>query len=65
VAFYVDGVLQNPTRSLYASTNMNYFGNNPICLFSQGGKKMFDTGKIDDVRMFASALNGCTNSTDL
>src|SRR5271165_1007384 len=56
VALYIDGALQNPTRSLYASTNTNYFGNNPIYLFSQGGTTMFDSGKLDDVRVFASAL---------
>ena len=56
VAFYVDGALQDPTRSLHASTNTNSFGENPIYLFSQGGIGMFDTGKIDDVRLFARAL---------
>jgi hypothetical protein len=56
VAFYVDGVLQSPIRSLYASTNTNAFGANPIYLFSQGGATLFDTGKLDDFRIYASAL---------
>ena len=56
VAFYVDGARQDPTRSLHASTNTNRFGDNPIYLFSQGGTGMYDTGKIDDVRLFARAL---------
>ena len=56
VAFYIDGVRQSPARSLYASTNTNTFGNNPIYLFSQGGTKLFDSGKIDDLRIYATAL---------
>ena len=57
VAFYVDGVFQNPTRSLFASNNSNYFGNNPIYLFSRGGMTMFDSGAIDDFRIYNSALS--------
>jgi uncharacterized membrane protein len=56
VALFVDGVLQNPTRSLYASTNTNSFGNDPIYLFSRGGTQMFDTGRVRDLRIYASAL---------
>ncbi len=56
VAFYVDGVLQTPTRSLYASTNTNNFGNNPIYLFSRGGSTEFSSGMIDDLRLYNSAL---------
>src|SRR5271166_2930809 len=56
VALYIDGALQNPTRSLYASTNTNIFGNNPIYLFTRGGSADFDTGMLADFRIYNSAL---------
>ncbi len=46
VAFYIDGVLQNPTGSLYASTNTNNFGNSPIYLFTRGGTTEFDSARL-------------------
>src|SRR5271157_4709506 len=48
VKSYVDGVLQTVNRSLYASTNTNDFGNNPIYLFSRAGTSKFTSGMIDD-----------------
>jgi uncharacterized membrane protein len=57
VALYVDGVFQNPTRSLSASTNSNDFGNNPIWLFLRGGTGMFDSEQIDDLRLYKVALH--------
>ena len=56
VAFYVDGVLQTPARSLDASTNTNSFGNDPLYLFSRGGMTDFDSGSVADFRIYASAL---------
>ena len=56
VKFYIDGKLQNPSRNLFAATNTNEFGNNPIYLFSRGGTKMFDSGAISDFRIYDSAL---------
>jgi hypothetical protein len=56
VALYVDGVLQTPNRSLAASTNTNRFGNNSISIFSQGGTTQFDSGSVDDLRIYSSAL---------
>src|SRR5664279_2536393 len=56
VAFYVDGVLQTPNRSLFASTNTNNFGNNPIYIFSRGGTSNFDSGLVDDFAIYNSAL---------
>jgi hypothetical protein len=56
VALYVDGALQAPTQNLYASTNTNNFGNNPIYLFSRGGTSYFDSGMVDDFRIYNSAL---------
>src|SRR5208282_4018970 len=56
VTFYVDGALQTPNRSLYASTNTSNFGNNPIYLFSRAGTTEFDSGMIDDLRLYDSAL---------
>ena len=49
IAFYVDGVLQTVTRNLYASTNTNNFGNNPIYLFSRAGATQFNSGSMDDL----------------
>ncbi|HEX8798088.1 MAG TPA: LamG-like jellyroll fold domain-containing protein, partial [Terriglobales bacterium] len=57
VVLYVDGVFQNPTRTLSASTNTNDFGNNPIWLFSRGGTGMFDSGQLDDLRLYKVALH--------
>jgi uncharacterized membrane protein len=56
VALYLDGVLQSPTRSLAASTNTNDFGNNSLWLFSQGGTSGFDSGQLDDLRIYKTAL---------
>jgi uncharacterized protein YjdB len=56
VKFYVDGVLQTVNWSLYASTNTNNFGSNPIYLFSRAGTTEFDSGLIDDLRIYNSAL---------
>ena len=56
VRLYVDGVRQNPTRSLAASTNTNYFGINPLYLFSRAGTTMYDNGMIDDLRVYPRAL---------
>jgi len=41
VQLYVDGVLHPPSWNLYASTNTNNFGNNPIYLFSRAGTTQF------------------------
>jgi len=57
IAFYVDGSLQSPTRSLYASTNTNDFGNQPIYLFSRGGITQFDSGTVDDFKIYNKALS--------
>jgi uncharacterized protein YjdB len=56
VLFYVDGVLQSATWSVYASTNTNNFGNDPLYLFSRGGTDEFDSGAIDDLRIYNAAL---------
>ena len=56
VAFYVDGVLQTPSWSVYASTNTNDFGNNPIYLFSRGGTADFSSGDLGDLRVYNRAL---------
>jgi Concanavalin A-like lectin/glucanases superfamily len=56
IAFYVDGNIQTATRSLSASTNTNNFGDEPIYLFSRGGTTQFDSGTIDDFRIYGSAL---------
>ena len=56
VKFYVDGLLQTANRSLYASTNTNNFGNNRFYLFSRAGMTDFNSGMIDDLRIYDSAL---------
>ncbi len=56
VKFYVDGALQTANRSLYASTNTNNFGNNPLYLFSRAGTTEFNSGMIHDLRIYDSAL---------
>jgi len=56
VLFYVDAVLQSATWSVYASTNTNNFGNDPLYLFSRGGTDEFDSGAIDDLRIYNTAL---------
>src|SRR5271169_1696783 len=56
VQFYVDGVLQAVNWNLHASTNANNFGNNPIYLFSRAGATQYDSGAIDDLRIYNSAL---------
>ncbi len=52
----MDGVLQNPTRSLMVSTNTNRFGNEPIYLFARCGLAGFDSGMLADFRIYDSAL---------
>jgi len=56
IKFYVDGALQTVNRNLYATTNTNNFGNNPIYLFSRGGSSQYASGIVDDFRIYNSAL---------
>ncbi len=56
VKFYVDGVLQPVNWNIFAYTNTNYFGNNPLFLFSRGGTQEFNSGVIDDFRIYNTAL---------
>ncbi len=58
VKLYLDGILQTANRSLNASTNTNNFGNNPIYIFSRAGTTEFNSGAIDDLRIYDSALTG-------
>jgi hypothetical protein len=57
VTLYIDDVLQSPTGYTYISSNTNSFGNNRIYLFSRGGVSEFDSGVLDDLRLYASALS--------
>jgi uncharacterized membrane protein len=56
VKFYLDGVLQTPSQSLFAATNTDTFGNDPIYLFSERGERMFDSGALDDFLIYDTAL---------
>jgi hypothetical protein len=56
IAFYVDGSIQTPTRSLQAATNTNKFGKDPVYLFSSGGTTQFDSGAMDDLNIYSRAL---------
>ncbi len=56
VQFYADGVLQPVSWNLRASTNTNNFGSEPIYLFSRAGATQFDSGAIDDLRIYDQAL---------
>ncbi len=56
VKYYLDGALQPVSWNLYASTNTNYFGNNPLFLFCRGGGTEFNSGEIDDFRIYNTAL---------
>jgi uncharacterized protein YjdB len=56
VKYYLDGVFQPVAWNIFADTNTNYFGNNPIFLFSRGGTQEFNNGLIDDLRLYDSAL---------
>ena len=57
VSFYVDGVLQTPTRSLYSSNNSDSFGTHPLYLFSRAGQQQFTAGIIDEMRIYRRALS--------
>ncbi len=57
IAFYVDGVLQNPNWNLSSATNTNNFGNDPLYLFSRNGDSQFATGSIRKFRVYDTALN--------
>jgi len=54
---YIDGVLQPPVLQMNTSTNTNAFGNNSIYLFSRGGKSNYLAGKMDDLRLYRTALS--------
>ena len=53
---YVDGALQPVNWCSSASTNTNNFGNNPLYFFSRGGISQFNSGTVDDLRIYNSAL---------
>ncbi|HEY6272836.1 MAG TPA: Ig-like domain-containing protein [Terriglobales bacterium] len=56
VSFYIDGVLQTPTKNDLAANNTNDFGPNPIYLFARGGTTGFNAGTVDDLRLYSQAL---------
>ena len=56
VKLYIDGALQPVNWNIFAYTNTNYFGKNPLFLFSRGGTQEFNSGKIDDFRIYNTAL---------
>ncbi len=56
VDLYIDGVLQTPNWNLSSATNTNNFGNDPIYLFSRGGKSQFSSATVNDLRIYNSAL---------
>jgi hypothetical protein len=56
VKLYIDGALQPVNWNIFANTNTNYFGNNPIFVFSRGGTQEFNSGKVDDLRIYNTAL---------
>ncbi len=56
VSLYLDGALQSATGQPYTATNTNAFGNNPLYLFSRGGTTGLCAGKVDDLRLFNTAL---------
>jgi hypothetical protein len=56
VSLYIDGALQTPSGYTFISNNSNDFGNNPIYLFARGGSSEFDSGAIDELRLYSSAL---------
>ena len=57
IAFYVDGVLQNPNWNFSSATNTNNFGNDPLYLFSRDGDSQFAAGSIREFRIYDIALN--------
>jgi len=57
ISLYIDGVLQTPVRQMNTSTNTNAFGANPVYLFSRGGGSNFAAGKMDDLRLYKTALS--------
>jgi hypothetical protein len=56
VTLYIDGVLQTPTGSTFVSDNTNSFGKNPIYLFARSGTSQFDSGALDDLALYNTAL---------
>ena len=62
IAFYVDGILQSPTRNLSAAASIESFGNNPIYLFSKAGTSPFNSGtteefQLEEFQLYDSALD--------
>jgi hypothetical protein len=57
VVFYIDGVLQTPSKNIGSSNNSSPFGNNPLYLFSRGGTQEFNAGLMDDLRLYSRALS--------
>lgn len=56
ISLYLDGALQTATGQPYTATNTNVFGSNPLYLFSRGGTAGLCAGKVDDFRLFNTAL---------
>jgi hypothetical protein len=57
VTLFIDGVQRTPTRYLFVANNTNYFGNNPLYVFARGGTREFNSGIVDDLRLYNSALS--------
>jgi hypothetical protein len=56
VTLYIDGAQQTPSGDTFTSDNTNNFGNNSIYLFARGGTSEFDSGAVDDLRLYSTAL---------
>jgi hypothetical protein len=56
-SLYIDGVLQTAASNPYTNDNTNNFGNRPFFMMSRNGQSQFDTGQLDDVRIYNRALS--------
>jgi hypothetical protein len=57
VNLYIDGQLQTAVSRPYNGNNTNNFGNKPFYIMSRAGSSYFDSGTIDDVRIYNRALS--------
>ena len=75
ISLYIDGVLQTPTSRPNIADNTNTFGTDPLYLMSRAASSLFNSGTLDDVRLYNHALTpeqiqalfsgGGTKSADL
>ncbi|MFC1721266.1 LamG domain-containing protein, partial [Patescibacteria group bacterium] len=57
VDLYIDGLSQTAAARYFTSDNTNNFGNVPLYTMSRAGSSLFQSGQLDDIRIYDRVLS--------